>query len=421
MKKLGQTRIGKVSFGGTLVSLLAVNGCSVDSDNTNVDHEVVTSTAKTSLTFSEWKDRVRLRGEKAIYRVGDRVTPTLIVGETDALAYFDRYVSSNPLALTLHNGQKQPGDYPSGSYFPAGSILTYCIDRKGLEDVVKRHPFLPANTNLYALVDSAFGVAAGSWNEVLGVGKIGNNTLEIRRAINRDDSCFPKPGDNITWYIRPAVEDVPIEYLTYVLHPKYNMGVYGQSALDEIGLAFTEQLREMKIWEEIIVEFSYTDPSFGKWFTLQGLMLHTIAQGLGFINENNRNDGLAKIWNGDCRDPSVGGIFLTVADPYSVTVHPQSMTDFLETPKCAGPRPFDYAISYMDAMGAACQYRDRDVESLYYCNSGPQEYIQSIARMCSPVPVEYSGKSMSHCGTPADWAGPAKTYGTALNSILTSE
>jgi hypothetical protein len=409
--------------GCCFLSLLILAGCTEGRRDLTPGNEETASVAGGGLSFSEWKDRVRLRGETGIYHVGDSVTPTIIVGEEDALAYYQRHVAKNAQALTLNNGQKLPGDTASGSYFPAGTVLTYCIDRTALKDVVARHTFMPSSTDLYALVDSAFGVAAASWNEVLGVNSknVGYNTLEIRKAANRDNNCVPTPGDNITWYVRPAVESAPIEYMTYVLHPKYNMGVYGQSALDEAGLTFTEQLRELKIWEEILVEFSYADPQpFGAWFTLQGLMLHTIAQGLGFINENNRNDGLATIWNGDCRDPSVGGIFLTVADPYSVTVHPQSMKDQLANPKCVGPRPFDYAISYMDAMGAACMYRDKDAESLYYCNPGPQNYIQAGTGSCSPVPVEYSGKSKSDCGAPADWAGPAKGYGAALVSLLTS-
>jgi hypothetical protein len=361
-----------------------------------------------------------MRGQQSIFRVGDPVTPTIIVGEEDALDYYNRFVEQGQ-ALILNNGQRYPGDPKTGSYFPAGTIIKYCIDRTALDDVVLRHSFMPGNADLYSVIDEAFGLAAASWNAVLGVtsNNLGTNGVEIRKAVGRDNSCVPTKGDDITWYIRPATQndpDDPVEFLTYVLHPKYNLGAYGDSALREAGLSFQEELRELKIWEEVLVEFYYPDPApFGDWFTLQGLMLHTIAQGLGFINESTRNGIDANYWKGDCSDPTVGGIFLTVADPWSVTMHPQSMTGVVANDACRSQRPFDYAISYMDAMGAACQYVGEDSENLwlYYCNRAPQEEILAITNQCSPVPVEY-GASNSACPATLYWSGPAKDYTAAI-------
>jgi hypothetical protein len=398
--------------------LLAALGCTQSRETSSLDFAEPVATADADLSFQEWKARTRLREAKGIYAVGERISPRLIVGEDDARDYYDRHFGKGQ-ALTLHNGQRVPGDLWTGSYFPPGTVIRYCFDRPGWQAVASDYG-LPSGADPYARIVEAFDLAVEAWNNVLGVND--DATIEIRKVTGRDNSCVPTRGDNITWYVRPAVQDEPIEYLTYVLHPKYNLGLYGASALQEIGLSFTEQLREFKVWDAVVADFARSQPvQFDQWFSLQGLMLHTIAQGLGFVDESARggvegDDGEA-LWDSECRDPEEGGIFMSIADTYSVTLHPRSMLEALEKPNCAGERLYDYAISYTDAMGAACQYRGTGVDSLYYCNRVPQTLLQQEMHSCSPVPIEH-GSSGSACGVEPNWTAGARAYGTGVLAVL---
>jgi hypothetical protein len=360
------------------------------------DQSEVEVTSTQSLTFEAWKDSVRVRGKKDIYIVGEKVTPVALVGEQEARGFFDKYVGQST-ALILHNGQTQPGAPAPGSRFPARPVLRYCIDRTGLEQVVARHTYLPSGTDLYPIVDATFGAAAAAWNSAAG-------TI-ITKVIDRDRSCSPQSSDDITWYIRPYFVNDPatIEYLSFVLHPHQNA----------LGPAY----RELLIFEDVLAEFSSPHPMpFGDWFSLEGLMAHTIASGLGFLSEATRGGRDTNLWPESCQDPSVGGQYYSDPDPFSVTTHPQVMADdgALNQPACAGFRPFDYAISYRDAMAASCAYRGENI--LYYCAIDPQETIAKLfAPECSPVPLVAGD---SDCQQSFDFTSIAAEAATAMLTAI---
>jgi hypothetical protein len=96
--------------------------------------------------------------------------------------------------------------------------------------------------------------------------------------------------------------------------------------------------------------------------------------------------------------------------------HPQSMASEppLDDKDCAGDRAYDYAISYTDAMGAACQYRA--AHPLYYCSAWAQTTLRTnVPASCSPVPMP---NGVGNCGAPVGWDAPAATFEAAVISIL---
>jgi hypothetical protein len=383
--------------GVAYATCLALLGACDTADQVVAHDEPVELGTTLALSFEAWKQSVRFPGKTDIYAVGDELTPFGLVGDEEARTYYDLHVAA-PHALTLHSGQRNPGDPKVGSYFPERAVLRYCIDRPGWADVASRHEELAPNVDLYDIVDQAFGNAASAWNLVSG--------LEIRHDISRDDSCTPRAGDNVTWYVRPLSipEDQTVEYLAFVLRPDLNI---------EQGPGY----REFFVWEHVVAESTFEDSFFASRFTLDGLLAHTIGQGLGFIGEHNRTDrenGVPSPWPSECRDPSVGGIYLSILDTMSVMSHPQSMHDMIFNSSCTGAREFDYAISYVDAFGAACQYKGE--HGLYYCNPKPQEAFAAAAH-CSPVPL-FPGAA-GDCGEELDFTRGAAQYEAALITSIT--
>jgi hypothetical protein len=159
-------------------------------------------------------------------------------------------------------------------------------------------------------------------------------------------------------------------------------------------------------------------------FSMDGLLLRALANGLGFVDESNSGgvpgDAGASIWPASCRDSGIGGIWLSELDTYSVTTHPQAMKPIMSNPLCAGFRPSDYALSYRDVMGAACQYRKEF--TFYYCSQEAQEIVAtSYPEECSPYPLWQGGPG--DCGVASNgdaWQDEkiAKGYHAAVISIL---
>jgi hypothetical protein len=359
------------------------------------------ASSQDGLTFEEWKAQTRFQ-DRAVYVVGERVAPLGLVGEEEARRYYDRKVAPARTAggaLTLDNGQKVDGDPIVGGAFPEQAELLYCIDAAGLRNVVSRHSYLPTGANLYRIIDDAFGAAAAAWNTTAGV--------RINKAIDRDESCSPRAGDNITWYVRPLYQKSPYEYFTFALRPKYNLA--------------GPDNREFFVWEDLIIDFWYPDPNYAQFFTLDGLLANAIGHALGFIPESNRGgvpgDEGATIWPASCRDNMIGGIFLSIADPYSVMTHPHSLTPLLANPKCVGFREHDYAISYVDAMGSSCQYRSDN--GLFYCMDLAQRQVRLAGGFdCSPVPMVAGGAG--DCGTHLDYQKEAPRFVAAAIAALSN-
>lgn len=364
--------------------------------------ENTASTIGTALSFDEWKAANRVPRARNKYAVGDWATPLVLVGDDDARAYFERHVlkrDGNDQNLIIDNGQRSPGDpVPGTNYaFARGSTLLYCIDRASLRLVTSRYG-LPAGTDLYPIVDFAFADAAAAWNTVSG--------LNITKELGRDESCSPRANDDITWYVQPFALNPsdPLEHLTFVLAPKYNLDPAQSPPADNRSFLIVDYLIQRYAPGAFIAA---NDPNWNQLFSFSGLMTRAVGMGLGFISEQNRlqaDDGTV-IWPESCRDSSVGGIFLTDADPYSVTTHPISMAPILDSASqpCKGARPFDYAISYGDAMGASCQYQKPSASYFYYCNSSVQKSIRNAQPpQCSPVPLSPGGPG--DCNG-VDWNG----------------
>lgn len=345
--------------------------------------------------YEQWKASVLVDPALQIYAVGDRITPTSLVGEEEARRYFEATVAAPK--LTLHNGQQYPGDPIVGSYFPERAVLRYCVDRVGWNAAQARFAYLGPGVSLFDRVADAFGDAASVWQTISGV--------RFVRDVGRDGSCSPAPGDDITWYITPYTPDPaePLEYFAFVLRPHHN--------------ALGPNYREFLVYDEMAAEFTFVDAQpFINWFTLEGILLHTIGTGLGFVPESNRGGVDTSLWPATCRNADVGGIFLSNPDAYSAMTHPSNMAGVLANPDCAGHRPFDYAVTYLDAMGAACQYAGE--HGLYFCSPNAQtsliEFVNNPA--CSPVPF-YSGAT-GDCGFTFNWVAPAREFEAALITAL---
>jgi hypothetical protein len=404
-----RSRIGPAQGGhALLVGLLLSAGTSGCNGVLGEDRRAgETVSTNEPLSFERWKDSVRFpaQGRRDLYAVDNHVSPLALLGDDEARAYYDRHVADEG-ALILHNGQRNPGDPVVGSYFPPGAVIDYCIDRAALRRVVANHSYLPGSADLYPLVDLAFGEAAAAWNTAAGI--------HISRDFSRDETCTPRPNDNIEWYVRPY--DDPDCYgnfqdgvceaaqnLTFVLRPHHNQLSY--------------ENREFLVFASVITEFYLGNAQpFGDWFTFEGLLLNAIGAGLGFVGEHNRGgikgDDGEFLWPAACRDPSIGGIFLTNADGFSVMSHPRAMADdgALENAACGGLRPYNYAISYLDALGASCQYRENDI--LFYCNEAAQKMIAAnIGAECSPVPIP--GQA-GDCANHLDWNGDAARWHAGL-------
>jgi hypothetical protein len=365
------------------------------------------TTATTQLTFDQWKETVRVRGLKNVYAVGDKLWPTGLAGDDDALLYYNSHYQSKS-ALIIDNGQLAPGDpVPGPNYaFPPGATLTYCIDRVGLGKVVTRYG-LPPGTDLYRFVDTAFAEAAAAWNTVTGV--------SIQKVTSRDQTCAPGAGpDNITWYVQPFAVGSTVEFLTFVLAPKYNQAS-GQNPPGNNKVIFI--LDYLIQWFMPGAFHASNDVDWNQILTFSGLMERVIANGLGFLDESNRltaDDG-THIWDSSCRDTSVGGIYLSDADPYSVTTLPQSAAPVArDRVQCLGTRPFDFAISYADALGAACQYQANN-NYYFYCLSAIQEQVRAAhGADCSPVPLMAGGAGDCNGTSWAAVSSGAKQFADAL-------
>jgi hypothetical protein len=352
------------------------------------------------LTFEAWKTSARVgslqyKNRTDVYAVGERISPFALVGEDEAYRYYQHHVTPDH-GLTLHSGQTGPGTPIVGSYYPPRATIKYCIDKRALRDTVSRYTFLPPNTDLYPILDQAFGEAAAAWNTVAGV--------HITHASDRDESCSGFPGDDITWYVKSIFMEEPIEFMTFVLRPHHNVLSWDN--------------HDFFIHDNIVVEFSFQDSGYLPWFGLEGLLLYSIGNGLGFINESNRagQPGQGSFWPVECRQPDIGGVYLSDLDTFSVMTHPQSMATSppLAQPQCAGDRDYDYAISYTDAMASACQYRG--VHELYYCNAYPQTTLRTnVPASCSPVPMP---NGVGNCGATVGWDAPAAQFEAALLSVL---
>jgi hypothetical protein len=301
-----------------------------------------------SLSFDEWKETVRLRPGRDVFAVGDRVTPLGLVGDDEAFGYYLRHIT-DPGALTIHNGQTDAGTPVNVSAFPLTANLDYCIDRTALEQVVVDYG-LPSGTDLYGYIDQAFGAAAAVWNEVL--------DIKIQHDSSRSRSCTPRAGDTITWYVRPMALQSPLEYLTFVLHPNHN-----RANFENREFLILDYLIQLPFPGALVLD----DTKWEEMFSMDELLLRAIGNGLGFIDEANRGgvpgDNGTALWRADCRDDAVGGVFLTDANAYSVMTHPVAMQDIMAKPHCSGYRPKGYALSYLDVMGASCQYRKNNILS----------------------------------------------------------
>jgi len=368
--------------------------------------EPTRSSSSIGLTFEQWKEKVKIRGYTDRFAVGDWATPLVIVGDDDARGYFDRHISKSQ-KLIIDNGQLAPGDPAPGPLyaFPPGATLVYCIDRAGLREVVDRYE-LPPGTDLYDIVAEGFGQAAAAWNIASGV--------NISWDTSRDETCSYHPGDNITWYVKPYFMDfnAPLEYLTFVLAPKYTQ----QPSQDLHDFFILDYLIQRQAPGAYVVA---NDPPWAEMFTFRGLLARAVSNGLGFIDE--KNYGGDQVWPAACRDSSVGGIFLTDADPYSVTTHPASMLPILDSASqpCIGARPFDYAISYADAMGAACQYHPSAWTSFYYCQQDVQNVIRGHQpEDCSPVPLGPGSAGDCSGASWTDVQQDANRYAVAMYSAI---
>jgi hypothetical protein len=206
--------------------------------------------------YEQWKASVLVDPALQIYAVGDRITPTSLVGEEEARRYFEATVAAPK--LTLHNGQQYPGDPIVGSYFPERAVLRYCVDRVGWNAAQARFAYLGPEVSLFDRVADAFGEAASVWQTISGV--------RFVRDVGRDGSCSPAPGDNITWYVTPYTPDPsePLEYFAFVLRPHHN--------------ALGPNYREFLVYDEMVAEFTFVDAQpFINWFTLEGILLHTMT------------------------------------------------------------------------------------------------------------------------------------------------
>jgi len=431
-----------------IATCLFVAACSSGSPPGN--SEDVRNTSQGQLTFEEWKAKTRVREFKDVYAVGDYgISPQGLLGEEEALKYFEKHFG-NPSALTVDNGQLQvggPTDSGTGAY-PPGSTLYYCIDKPSFDKIATRYG-LPGNPDIYGFVSNAFGAAAAAWNRVNsgGSGTPGVGGLQISYESSRDTSCSDRVNDTITWYVTPNAQPVPapdgLSYLTFVLGPKYFGGQPQGAAVDGTLDKRYFLLNDYIIQTFFSGAFHFTgDAPWQNIFTYDGLLLHAIGQGIGFIPEQNRGgvagDDGQEVWPAKCLDTSIGGIFLSGPDPLSVTTHPAAMKPYMGLPDnqpnadvpgsgadCSGFRPFDYAISYTDAMAAACQYRvdpEGDKSLLFYCNGSAQAMIASQQdALCSPVPLVvggagYVGSDGVTCGPwgSLGWDLGAYSYGAAV-------
>jgi hypothetical protein len=332
--------------------------------------------------LEKWLQAAKVTPNRTWYAARDIATPLAFASRDEAANYFHQHIG-NPSALTLHNGQTGPGTPYNPSAFDVDAALSFCIDRTAWEDVEEFFG-LSTDANLYSLIEDAALDAAATWNAVVGRKMISFDS-------GRSRSCTTRPNDNITWYLRPMlITEQETSYLTFVLPPHHNKADWDK--------------REFLLLDYMVQRFTDDpyiasgDQDFPAMFSLSGIMLRAFGNGLGFIDESNRGgvpgDDGPSYWPASCRDSSVGGIFLTRADPYSMMTHPESMLPALfdgddnEPSKrdCIGSRPFDYALSYRDAMGTACQYRKENV--FYYCSEYSQESIAAkFGPQCSPFPM----------------------------------
>lgn len=415
---------GCIRYGWVAV-LLGMTGATVACSSNDSGENVAVAGRGEKLSFKEWKDRKRVpKLGPEVYAVGDQgVSPYGIVGEEAARRYYAKHYGEHS-ALTVDNGQTEPGVFPDpkiGSY-PPGAVLKYCIDRAAMRAIAERFD-LPGNPdNVYSLVDIAFGSAAAAWNTVAGEYS-SSSGLSIQHAFGRDDSCIARANDDITWYVtttlQPTEPGAGLEYMTFALGPKYFSG--SPTGGDR-------ELRYFLLNDYIVQSFmpgAYrfaNQPNWDTIFSLNGLILHAIGSALGFVREDYRGgvlgDGGQNYWPEECNDGALGGIFLTDADAHSVMTHPSALSPFMANGACAGYRDFDYAISYADAMGAACQYRNAPngaLDILYYCNQAAQlSVVQTYGEECSPVPIGQAG----NCNSSSTWDDRAQEYGVALLTAI---